>query len=302
MSIEATKAVWEWSRQKISGALLVLLAVADYINKEGIAWPSVSTLARKVRMSKRNVQRWLHELEKAGELEIHKNQGRRGSNIYRIRLSNNGANGCDAHVTGDAGVAKPVSFASSTGDVSVTQSVSEPKKESTPIVPTGDDIEFWVKLCFECFEQPYRSLHGRVLYKLTRDVRTLDKRHADSLRKFYKSEDLTSREPPYNSRRHSPERLILDLPRQLALAVQKFPPPKVPQAPKEHDFTVEDVCAYLREEYVDCRLPRSLAEFNDWTWVTCGKKFLRRCASKRKDRWPSNMLPSPSTMPSLPAA
>src|SRR5438105_2921396 len=131
MSIEATSAVWKWSRQKKSGALVVLLAIADYINTEGNAWPAVSTLAHKVRMSKRNVQRWLRALVNSGELEIHKNQGRRGSNIYRIRLSSNESNSCDAHVTGDAGVAKVVSSTSPTSDVSVTQSVSEPKKEST---------------------------------------------------------------------------------------------------------------------------------------------------------------------------
>src|SRR5215470_13001656 len=103
MSIEVTSAVWKWSRQK-SGPLLVLLALADYTNSEGIAWPAVSTLARKVRMSKRNVQRCVRALEKAGELEIRPNQGRRGSNIYRIRLfeSNNG----DARVIGDVGVAQ----------------------------------------------------------------------------------------------------------------------------------------------------------------------------------------------------
>jgi hypothetical protein len=130
MSIEATKAVWEWSQQK-SGALLVLLALADYTNKEGIAWPAVPTLARKVRMSIRNVQRHLHTLENAGELEIRRNQGRRGSNIYRILLSNNKSNACDAHVMGDGSVAKGVSSASPTNDVTVTQSVSEPKKERT---------------------------------------------------------------------------------------------------------------------------------------------------------------------------
>src|SRR5260370_42556175 len=114
MSIEATNAVWKWSRQKKSGALVVLLAIADYINTEGNAWPAVSTLAQKVRMSKRNVQRWLRELVNAGELEIHKNQGRRGSNVYRIRLLNNESNNCDAHVRGDSGVVKAVSSASPT--------------------------------------------------------------------------------------------------------------------------------------------------------------------------------------------
>jgi hypothetical protein len=74
------------------------------------------------------------------------------------------------------------------------------------------------------------------------------------LLEFYDSELLDSKEPPYSRRRHSPERLILDLPRQLALAGQSCPPPK------KHDFTIEDVQRYLKEKYGDCSLPSSLEE------------------------------------------
>ena len=127
MSIEAISAVWKYSRQTKPAPRLVLLALADYTNHEGIAWPAVSTLARKVWMSKRNVQRCLRVLEKTGELEVRRNQGRRGSNIYRIRLPNIEANNPDARVMGDGGVAKAMSSVSPTGDVSVAQSVNEPK-------------------------------------------------------------------------------------------------------------------------------------------------------------------------------
>ena len=54
MSIHVTKAVWDYSKQQKSGALVVLLAIADYANERGMAWPAVSTLARKARMSTRN--------------------------------------------------------------------------------------------------------------------------------------------------------------------------------------------------------------------------------------------------------
>jgi hypothetical protein len=82
----------------------------------------------------------------------------------------------------------------------------------------------------------------------------LERTHADLLLEFYDSELLDSKEPPYSRRRHSPERLILDLPRQLALAGQSCPPPK------KHDFTIEDVQRYLKEKYGDCSLPSSLEE------------------------------------------
>jgi pyocin large subunit-like protein len=80
MSIELINAVWKHSQQKKSGALVVLQAIADYANADGIAWPAVATLARKTRMSKQNLQRWLSALQRDGELRILRNQGRHGTN------------------------------------------------------------------------------------------------------------------------------------------------------------------------------------------------------------------------------
>ena len=286
MSFEAINAVWKRSRQKKSGALLVLLALADYTNSEGIAWPAVSTLARKVRMCKRNVQRWLHALQQAGELEVYRNQGRRGSNLYRILLSNTESNDTDVRVMGDGGVAKAVSSASRTGDVSVTQSVSKPLKESTPIVPKGDDTDFWIKICFRCFEQPVHDIPAHVLRALSAAIPTLNKDDADSLIEFYQAKPLLSNEPSYSSRRHSPERLILDLPRQLALAVQECPPPPPPEPPPEYSFTLEDVCQYLRETYGDCYLPESLAELDDWRLEYMRREILEAMRMKYKKKAP----------------
>jgi hypothetical protein len=266
MSIESTNAVWKHSRQK-SGRLLVLLALADYTNSEGIAWPAVSTLARKVRMSKRNVQRCVRVLEKAGELEVRQNQGRKGSNIYRIRVPTIGPNYPDANDIGDAGVAKAVSPTSLRDDTSVAQSANKPLIESTPVVPKGDETEFWIKLCFDCFEQTFRPLPLHVLRELARTIRFLDRKNADSLRKFYRYEELNSKAPPYNSRRHSPERLMLDLPRQLALAVQTCPPPwlrvhgqqlKV-QGKKEPPLWRE----FFKWKYDDPTLPESFYELDE---------------------------------------
>jgi hypothetical protein len=279
MSIEVTSAVWKHSRQK-SGGLLVLLALADYTNAEGVAWPAISTLARKVRMSKRNVQRWVRVLEKAGEVEVRPNQGRKGSNIYRIRIPEVGPKTPDTGDTGAAGGAKGVSSTSPKGDVSVAQSVSEPSLEGTPIVPKGDETDFWIQLCFNCFEQRSRPLPQRILGKLARAIPSLDKKNADSLRKFYQYEELNSKEPPYNSRRHSPERLILDLPRQLGLAVQVYPPPP---PPKEYPFTLDDVIQYLREKYDCCTLPRSLDELETWYWDGIRDEIYKAMRKKKEE-------------------
>lgn len=65
--------------------LLCLLAIADFANDAGIAFPAVHTLAEKIRMSKRNTNYLLKELEQSGELEIERNAGPRGCNIFRVK-------------------------------------------------------------------------------------------------------------------------------------------------------------------------------------------------------------------------
>lgn len=84
MSIKAMTEVWEHSQQSGSG-LLLLLAIADYTNDEGQAWPSVSTLAAKTRLSVRQVRRLLADVEASGELEIVRTDG--SPNRYIIRLT-----------------------------------------------------------------------------------------------------------------------------------------------------------------------------------------------------------------------
>lgn len=220
MSIPATKAVWDHSKQQKSGALVVLLAIADYANEGGIAWPAVSTLARKTRMSKRNVQRWLKALQADGELKMFRNKGRHGANLYKISLPLSERDTGVIHRTNDTSVARYVTPASSTNDAGVTQSINESSICKTPIVPKGDDKDFWIKVCFKCFQQPVRPVPAHILRALSVAIPAINKNHADSLIDFYQSEPLYSKQPPYSSRRHSPERLILDLPRQLALAAE----------------------------------------------------------------------------------
>jgi DnaD/phage-associated family protein len=82
--------VWANSKQKGS-ALLLMVSIADYANEKGVAYPSIETLARKVRMSERNVQLLLRRLEEAGELDIKPNAGPSGCNLYRIILDEENA-------------------------------------------------------------------------------------------------------------------------------------------------------------------------------------------------------------------
>ena len=85
MSVQTMAAVWKGSRHGGS-ALLMMLAIADFSDDRGVAYPAVSTLAEKTRMKPRNAHYLLNELQASGELVIKIAAGPRGTNLYRIAL------------------------------------------------------------------------------------------------------------------------------------------------------------------------------------------------------------------------
>lgn len=84
MSIRVSESVWRLSKHGGS-ELLCLLAIAEYADDSGVAYPSVATLAEKIRMCKRNTHYLLKSLEDSGELVIDRNKGRNGCNLYRVQ-------------------------------------------------------------------------------------------------------------------------------------------------------------------------------------------------------------------------
>lgn len=88
MSIAYMNAVWSSSTTKGSKRL-VLLALADIANDQGIAWPSLSTLATKCNLDRRYVINIIASLEESGFIS---KQVRRAtemknySNVYKINL------------------------------------------------------------------------------------------------------------------------------------------------------------------------------------------------------------------------
>ena len=78
-------AVWKHSRAK-SGDLIVALAIADFSNDQGIAYPAIPTMAEKARLSPRQVKRAIDHLNRLGELAVYKKKGPNGVNLYRIIL------------------------------------------------------------------------------------------------------------------------------------------------------------------------------------------------------------------------
>ena len=108
MSIKVMSLCWEGSQHSGSD-LLMLLAIADFSDDHGKAYPAVATLAKKCRMQRRNAQRILHNLENSGELVIEPNKGPppKFPNVYRVNTNNLGMQ-TSARVQGNARVQSSV--------------------------------------------------------------------------------------------------------------------------------------------------------------------------------------------------
>lgn len=83
MSIKVSTRVWEQSTA-VGSELLMLLAIADFADEEGRAFPSIPTLARRCRMGERNAMYLLKALQERGELRVLRGASRRGTNLYQI--------------------------------------------------------------------------------------------------------------------------------------------------------------------------------------------------------------------------
>lgn len=88
MSISVMSEVWNKS-QHSGSELLMLLAIADFSDDHGKAYPSVSTLSTKCRMSRRNVQYVINNLKSSGELTVSIKKGPppKFPNLYRVNLN-----------------------------------------------------------------------------------------------------------------------------------------------------------------------------------------------------------------------
>ncbi len=91
MSVRASSHVWKCSASK-GHDKLTLLAIANYAQPDGTAWPSVSRLAMDTGISQRGVQYALKRLQEKGELTILPGGGPRGTNMYQVNLK--GCTGC----------------------------------------------------------------------------------------------------------------------------------------------------------------------------------------------------------------
>lgn len=87
MSMAAMR--WAWQQALAPPAKLLLMALADRADAQGVCWPSIPTLAQQCRLSPRTVQRLLQELAAAALLRTEprfRADGSRTSNRYSLAL------------------------------------------------------------------------------------------------------------------------------------------------------------------------------------------------------------------------
>ena len=80
---------WAWQQALTPTLKLVLMALADAADNQGVCWPSISTLAKKCSVSTRTVQRSLRVLIDSGLLTADSRRRRDGSstsNRYRLLI------------------------------------------------------------------------------------------------------------------------------------------------------------------------------------------------------------------------
>ncbi len=130
MSISIMTRVWAESQHKGS-ELLLLLAIADNANDQGVAYPSLHTLAKKIRMSRRNVIFLIKKLVDSGELRVEMGTSRHRTNTYHIVIGENFSPRMKSR--GE----KPRRF---DGEKAISpEPTTEPKREEKPFSLSTDD-------------------------------------------------------------------------------------------------------------------------------------------------------------------
>ena len=153
MSIESVSAVLNADLPITPTAKLVLIGIANH-DGDGGAWPSVNTLARYASVTPRSVQRALSDLEAAGLITRHVNQGGTSRtpdhsrpNLYELHVSPGDASVTpppDADVTPppDASVTPPVTPVSP--EPSLNLSTEPPVESSAELALVAEcDFETW---------------------------------------------------------------------------------------------------------------------------------------------------------------
>lgn len=121
MSIKLMSEIWDNEDPGLSGSRLnILLCLADHANDDGVCWPSIPRIAKRVRIDRNNVMDHIKALTKSGYLAVEHRNGT--SNVYKVfakKGSGGSATGGDSTTRGSGGSATPTSGGGTTGGVAV---------------------------------------------------------------------------------------------------------------------------------------------------------------------------------------
>lgn len=179
MSIKIMAEVWEHANVS-QGTLLVMLALADSADERSReCWPAVSSLAKKARLSERQVQRCITELVDYGMIEVFANAGRSGSNLFRVsevtKWRGDKMSGGDTHVTGGVTPMSPGGVTPMSPKPSI-RTINEPSKDCDGLFsameapkaekPNDDGFErFWAVYPLKTSKTAARKNWGKAIKK-----------------------------------------------------------------------------------------------------------------------------------------
>ena len=77
---------WVLNKSKATlGSRLVLLSIANHADATGMnSWPSIPIIAKESKLSERQAQNCIKNLERIGELNIERGEGYKGSHRYTL--------------------------------------------------------------------------------------------------------------------------------------------------------------------------------------------------------------------------
>ncbi|KKM01018.1 hypothetical protein LCGC14_1798610 [marine sediment metagenome] len=84
MSIALMTKVWE-SELPTHTHKFILLAFADHASDDGLCWPSVTRIARRSQLSRRQTQRIITDLKKLGVLALLEGHKHHQTPLYKLR-------------------------------------------------------------------------------------------------------------------------------------------------------------------------------------------------------------------------
>ena len=139
MSIKLMSEIWDNEDPGLSGSRLnILLCLADHANDDGVCWPSIPRIAKRVRIDRNNVMDHIKALTKSGYLAVEHRNGT--SNVYKVfakKGSGGSATGGDSTTRGSGGSATPTSGGGTTGVVAVAPPKPSVNHQLEPSIETS---------------------------------------------------------------------------------------------------------------------------------------------------------------------